>query len=467
MSAAEPTSIRFGVGAALLTASVLAASGAVAASAAPPTVTNATAVVPNCAWPVVTTATSANVAYPDTNATYWTTPYRVEPNTRLVVSGNFPNARFMSFNSYDSSFGAFSRNGVKSAIIDFQITPNLGSLNPWQHNVAATSVRGDLRAGRKFRVNVSSRVPTRTPNTIPIAPAGTTPGSLGFLVMRVYLPKNANFSAVPLPTISVLSPSGTRTIAPCAPGQRTAPGTPNHNLPSDAAATMKQLLAKLSTTGDSSSGPGPCQPPNCPPDLQFARPPAATTNSVFPNSASAYVSALFQPDPKMVVLVRALAPRTPARNPPGTQPVPWPSPRYQLRYFSLCNNIYRKPWPVVINKLPAGALDYGCRADNDTKLDRHGRFTYVVAAQSQQKLVSRWADTTFVPTSTKSAKDREVLILRNMLSNSQFTNSALNAPENNSAAGAAAAMGPYYPRAVACPMSFYLMKGPDACFDKF
>lgn len=464
MLAGESPSAGSSLRAATIAACVIAAGLTIPASAMPTAAAGATAVVPNCAWPVVTTASTANVAYPDTNATYWTTPYRVEPNTRLIVNGNFPSARFMSFNTYDSSFGAFSVNGVKGAIVDFEITPNVGSLNPWHHHGARANPRGELRAGRKFRINVSSQVPTGTPNTIPNAPAGTPAGSFGFLIMRVYLPKGGDFSAVTLPTISVVSPGGTRTIAQCTKGQQTAPGIPNHNLPAGSAAIMKQLAAKLSTNGDSSSGPGPCQPPTCPPDLQFARASAATTNSVFPNSASAYVSALLQPDPKKVVLVRALAPRTPALNPPGTQPQPWQSPRYQLRYFSLCNNIYRKPWPVVINKLPSGALDYGCRADNDTKLDRHGRYTYVVAAESQRKLVSRWADTTFVPTSIKSAKDREVLILRNMLSSTRFKKSALNAPQNNSAAGAASAMGPYYPRAVACPLSFYLSKGPDACF---
>ena len=452
-----------------LAAGALLGAPALASPAA--AVPRATAIVPKCAWPVVTNASNVNVAYPDTNATYWTTPYKVEPNTRLVVNGNYPSARFMSFNTYDSTFGAFSVNGVKGAIFDYQIMPNAGSANPWQHNGTRTApganLRGDLRGGTKFRVSVSSSVPSSTPNTIPLAPAGTTPGAIGFLLMRVYLPKNGNFSAVALPSISVVTASGTSTIAPCTPGQRTAPGQPNPQLPADAAAAMKKVLTKLSTTGDSSSGPGPCQPPNCPPDLQFARASAATTNSVFPNSASAYVSAIFQPDPTKVVLVRAVAPRTPALDPPGTQPQPWQSPRYQLRYFSLCNNIYRKPWPVVINKLPGGQVDEGCRADNATKLDRYGRFTYVIAAQSRAQQVSRWPDTTFIPTSIKSAKDREVLIFRNMLSSSHFRRSALNAPENNSASGAAAAMGPYYPRAVSCPVTYYLTNGPDACFLKY
>ena len=48
------------------------------------------------AWPIVTDAQKVNVAYPDTDATYWTMPYTVEPGTRLVVHATFPTAPFMS-----------------------------------------------------------------------------------------------------------------------------------------------------------------------------------------------------------------------------------------------------------------------------------------------------------------------------------------------------------------------------------
>ena len=44
-----------------------------------------------------------------------------------------------------------------------------------------------------------------------------------------------------------------------------------------------------------------------------------------------------------------------------------------------------------------------------------------------------------VPTSIKSKTDQEVLIFRNMLSNSAFKKSAANAPQNDQPAGAAAA----------------------------
>lgn len=421
-------------------------------------------VLPSCAWPIITNSESVNVAYPDTDSTYWTTPYRVEPDTKIVVNGTYVNSRFMSFNAYDSTFGSFSVNGVQGALIDYQIAPDAGSVNPWQQ--PTTAAARAATTGRKFTVTLQSDVPSQIPNTIPIAPTGTAAGSIGFLLMRVYLPKNGDYSAVKLPNISLVTSSGTTTIKPCAAKTQRAPTKANKNVPPAAKAALKQLIGKARDGGNPDTGSGPCTGSACPPDLQFSRAMAATTNSVFPNSASAYVSAIFQPNPKAVVLVRGLAPTTPALVPPGTEPLPWPSSRFQLQYFSMCNNIYRKPWPVIINNLPSGNQELGCRADNETKLDRQGRYTYVVASQAQKQAVSRWKKTTFLPTSIKSAKTREVLILRNMLSNDSFSQSAMNAPQDANAADAAASMGAYYPVAVSCALNFYLKHGPDACFKR-
>lgn len=422
-------------------------------------------VLPPCAWPIITNSESVNVAYPDTDSTYWTTPYRVEPDTKIVVNGTYVNSRFMSFNAYDSTFGSFSVNGVPGALIDYQIAPDAASVNPWQQP-NTTAAQPASTVGRRFTVSLASDVPSQIPNTIPLAPVGTAVGSIGFLLMRVYLPKNGDFSAVKLPSISLVTSTGTTTIEPCSAKAQRAPDKANKNIPPAAKAALKRLIGKALGGGNPDTSSGPCTGSACPPDLQFSRATAATTNSVFPNSASAYVSALFQPNPKQVVLVRAMAPTTPALVPPGTEPLPWPSSRFQLQYFSMCNNIYRKPWPVIINNLPGGKQDLGCRADNETKLDRQGRYTYVVASQAQKQAVSRWKKTTFLPTSIKSSKTREVLILRNMLSNPSFTQSAMNAPQNASSEDAATAMGAYYPRAISCPLNFYLKHGPDACFKR-
>lgn len=417
----------------------------------------ATGGVPSCAWPVVTDAEQFNVAYPDTSATYWTTPFQYQPGMTLTVSGSFPEARFFSLNTYDDTFGAFTVNGVASALVDYQIDPAAGSANPWQ----ASPNPGQPQ---QYTVVAQDEVPA-SGNVLPLAPTGTAAGSLGYLILRVYLPEGGDFSDVALPDITASGPAGDVTIQPCAPGQRTAPNEENGALGADLQQAVRAAAQNLSTSKDEvSGGSGPCRGNACPPRLAFFRASSAATNSVFPNSATAYVSAIMRPRSGRVVVVRGKAPRTPARPAPGTEPVVWPQQRYQLRYFSLCTNLYRKPWPVVLNKLPNGATDPGCRADNETVIDGKGRYNYVVARERQQRLVDRWQAATFVPTANRERRLRELLILRNMLPAPGFTRAAAEAPQNSRPASAAKAMGAYYPRAVSCQVSVFRAGGPTACF---
>lgn len=413
--------------------------------------------LPECAWPVVTNADQFNVAYPDTSATYWTTPFQYEPGMTLTIQGEFPQARFFSLNTYDSTFGAFTVNGAASALVDYQIDPEPGSANPWQEAPEESQAE-------QFTVVAQDQIPG-TGNVVPIAPTGTPAGSLGYLIMRVYLPAGGDFASVPLPQITASGPAGTTTIEPCDGSRQTAPAVPNSALTqalqqgSDSSA-QEQSQAKDPATG----GGGPCRGSACPARLAFFRASAAATNAVFPNSATAYVSAIMRPRSDRVVVVRGKAPRTPARPAPGTEPVVWPQERYQLRYFSLCTNLYRRPWPVVLNTLPNGTTDPGCRADNETTVNARGRYNYVVARERQQRLVERWRSATFVPTANRERRLRELLILRNMLPAPGFARSASNAPQNSSPASAAKAMGAYYPRAVSCPVAVYRSGGPSACF---
>lgn len=412
--------------------------------------------VPSCAWPVITNAEQFNVAYPDTSATYWTTPFQYQPGMTLTVSGSFPESRFFSLNTYDDTFGAFTVNGVSSALVDYQIDPESGSANPWQETP-------DPGQPERYTVVAQDEIPG-TGNVLPIAPSGTPANSLGYLIMRVYLPEG-EFSDVPLPSITAAGPAGAVTIEPCAEGQRTPPDQVNDALPPALQQAVTTSAHQQSDAKDpAGGGSGPCRGDACPPRLAFFRATAAATNAVFPNSATAYVSAIMRPRSGRVVVVRGKAPRTPARPAPGTEPVVWPQQRYQLRYFSLCTNLYRRPWPVVLNTVPSGATDPGCRADNETAVDGKGRYHYVVARERQQRLVENWRWATFVPSANRERRLRELLILRNMLPAPGFSRSAASAPQNSRPAAAAKAMRAYYPRAVSCPVDVYRAGGPNSCF---
>ena len=273
------------------------------------------ALTSSCAWPIVTNAQKVNVAYPDTDATYWTTPYRVEPGTRFIVKGTFPNARFMSFNTYDSTGGAFTTNNVPGAIFDYQISPNPGSTNPYQHTT---------RRSGKFRGDVISS--TRQQRFQSAGPVRRARFATEHDPKRTHRDGSGQHR---LPTHAGVPTQGCQLqrdqVALNLDHHRI--GNPNdHPLFAEEAeatersdswtrcrrqAAVRNIAARIADEGNPATGPVPTQRAGSAPSIEFARATAATTNSVFPNSASAYVSALFTPNPNRVVLVRAKAPRTP------------------------------------------------------------------------------------------------------------------------------------------------------------
>ena len=63
-----------------------------------------------CSWPLETSVDSLlNVAYPDTNAIYWTMPIDTARWRGMIITGRFPATRFMSFTSYDALGFAYRR----------------------------------------------------------------------------------------------------------------------------------------------------------------------------------------------------------------------------------------------------------------------------------------------------------------------------------------------------------------------
>ncbi len=420
---------------------------------------------PYCSWWAKTTPETLKVAFPDAAATYWTTPFYAEEGLEIKIEGDYPDARYMSFNVYDEAGGSFETNGVSSGIADYEIAPNADSVNPFQ-------TEGE--AGGSFTVALSGAAKPGDANTLPLAPEGESGGPtapLGFLLYRVYLPTGGNGSVV-LPKLTLVKDGVTVTLPRCpvptgkvAAALRSKVAPPKvarslgAKLPGRPTGQILKALLKIGKTVKSgeSSGTNPCRGSECPPAMKFFRASAASTNSFFPNVDNAYVSALFRPVVGKVVVVRGKAPTTPS----GTSPVPWPQSSLQLRYFSLCNNIYRSPWPVVANPTSTGATEYGCAADFETKLNARGEYAYVVASPSRRAAIEA-SGGTFVPLSTTQPHARQILILRNMLPNENFTHAVQNAPQDASPEGAAQAMGAYYPRAYRCTLAQF-QAGAPAC----
>jgi hypothetical protein len=408
---------------------------------------------PYCSWWVKTTPETLNVAFPDSAATYWTTPFYAEEGLSIEVEGTYPDARYMSFNVYDEDGGSFEVGGVSSGLADFEIDPDQVSINPFQE-------QGE--PGGSFAVTLSPNVKKGQSNTLPIAPGGAAGKEggppLGFLLYRVYLPTGGN-GTVQLPRLTVVRDGARTSLSQCPePSGALAPGkfkakqaTPKAQLKR----ALKKLRKEVKEGG--SSGTAPCRASECPPPLQFFRATAAATNAFFPNVNNAYVSALFRPVAGKVVVVRGKAAKTPA----GESPVPWPQADLQLRYWSLCNNIYRSPWPVVANPESGGGTEYGCKADFETKLNGSGEYAFVVGKPNQRQAIEA-ANGAFIPLSTTQPHARQILIFRNMLPNEGFKYAVQDAPQTSSPEETAAAMGAYYPRAYRCTLA-ELLAGAPAC----
>jgi hypothetical protein len=389
-------------------------------------------VTPACAWPWVTnldtliTIPETNYSNPDVQAAYWIMDYTVQKGLRITLSGRYPDSRYMSFEVYASDGAQFTANGVGSTLTDYQIAPDPGSVNPWQHRA---------QPGGRYTVTLRSDAARGEVNTLPLAPPGTPDGTLGLLFLRVYVPAHDDPGRVPLPAVTFTLGDRSKRLSTCAPD----------TMPSPPAITPPSGTPSPPPTGTAGKF------------LPFSRP------KVGDHTSDADIGYLFAgvipPASGDVLVIRAKAPTAPG----GMSPTPWPSPGEDVQYWSLCVDVDLSTLPVVVNKLPDGKVDYGCRYDGQTAIDASGYYTYVVGTEAQRTAIDRIPGVTFVPFSTAYPTGAHVLILRNMVAAPSFAEAIQNVPENGSAASAEAVMGPYYPRMAVCPLAALARKGIDAC----
>jgi hypothetical protein len=135
-----------------------------------------------------------------------------------------------------------------------------------------------------------------------------------------------------------------------------------------------------------------------PPQLEFyAFPQKKMSSEGVGNADTAYaVAYLVRPPRPDVVVVTAKAPTFV----PGSHPSPWPAPGEDVRYWSMCILAGTAKTPIIANKLPGGGTDYGCRADEGTRLNAAGDYTYVIGSESQRAAISRVPGVTFLPFAT-------------------------------------------------------------------
>jgi hypothetical protein len=407
----------------------LALAACTSAQPSAPAAGSRTAVPPgmSCAWPDTLSARADNAAFPDAAAEYLSQPIVASPGTRIVLSGRFPDARYASVEVYTPG-------GVGASLPDYRIAPQPGSLNPWRQHAAP---------GGRFTVTIRPDPAPGQANTLPM-PVGTTSQHTGYLVYRVYLPAGSGSSAVPVPVLTVEQGGAARTLPACR----------SHNAPLH----FPAVSGSASPT-PGARGSGTAAPP--PPRLKFYKPAQSTFNNAgLANADASYVLAyLTRPPSADVVVVRAKAPTFA----PGSHPVPWPARGEDFRYWSMCVGVGIRLVPLVANELPGGRTDYGCRADEATRLNAAGDYTYVIGGESQRAAISRVPGVTFLPFSTTHPAGVYLLALRNLLVSSSFTHSPRGITQANDPAAAAAVMGPYYPRTAVCPLATLTAHGPQAC----
>ena len=413
------------------------ATAAVSPAMAPSPSAAATASTPAtsqvCPWVIqatVSSASSANAGLPDTAAEYWLEPLQIAPGLRIVVSGTFPDARYASLQVYNKVGGPFTRNGVGSALADYQITPDQGSVNPWQQQSAP---------GGHFTVTLREDVAPGQVNTLPLAPEGTTSGQ-GYLEYRVYLPAGLDFSKMTPPTLEQANAS--ESPPPCA--SRVSPGTAPQATPSSGPIATAPVQ------------PSPSHQPAVG-QLEFFK---EVWDALTPNVDASYVAAyLVPPGPGDVVVIRAKAPTYAA----GGHPSPWPAAKEDVRYWSMCVGLATGALPTVMNPQPGGGTDAGCRADDQTKLDAAGEYVYVLGTEAQRATIESVNGTTFLPFSVAQPQATHILLFREILANPTFASSPQPVTQVYDPAATEAAMGPYYPTASICALSSLTAGGVTGC----
>jgi hypothetical protein len=156
-----------------------------------------------------------------------------------------------------------------------------------------------------------------------------------------------------------------------------------------------------------------------------------------------YVATVVAHRPGRVVVVRGRAPTFPDTR--HGAPV---TGNEQVRFWPMCTNEARKPYPVT-----------ACAADDETTPDGAGYYTYVISTPGERPAStpatagSTWLD-------WGSTKVDVLLLLRNMLADPSFAEAT-----NAVAPGAlvTTSMGDYAPRGAYCDTSTVEQGGYAAC----
>lgn len=371
---------------------------------------------------------TTNVAFPDDSAAYWVGAYQALPGTRIRLHGEFPHARYMSFNVYDQAQRPLD------AIADAEIEPDPGATNPFRAGADRTAARRGYTAFVDFGPIPSQR----KPNTLYTGTGqGGAPNLNGTFIYRTYI-ADAGYgedggAGLPTATIEPESASG-------------QPDSPCRTIVKPSTSVLNDTVAAMEGYP---SGPGALPPIFDRPvprwrkftnifagvadnltDSDLADPlfqlqrsldlhSAGGSGGFLSNLHNAYMQTGLNKVHGAVVVTRMRMPTFPDTR-AGTATMPGG----QLRYWSLCSND------------PATQRFVGCINDDRAVIGPDGYATFVVSSPANKPRCAGVNWLAFGPNA------RSVLIYRHMLPEPGFPQSIQRATFEQESL----TMGEYVPR---------------------
>ncbi|MES2072649.1 MAG: hypothetical protein V4488_19975 [Pseudomonadota bacterium] len=326
----------------------------------------------DCFWSATVSPTTFNILIPDSAVLYWVAQYRLPPGARLSLSGQYPRARHMSFNSYNAEGMPVDR------LNDLMVQAATGSDNPYLPDASRQP------AGRDYRVEIVAGSDQQLRNADGVRPANTlfsqSASGVHQLWYRVYVPDQGmdrkGGVALPAPLMTLADGQVLSGEQLCRQMVVKDGALRDVRLATE---TVKQMYA-IPGAGS------PVHPAQDPPRWNaFFNPALSVTNVLigtpyqslrdqqdatrrggfYSTLDNTYMSAYIDDRLGQVLVIRAKAPSTPRtyRNTATMQAA-------QLRYWSVCK--YRS--------LADTAVD-ACLYDEQVPLDRQGYYTIAVSKQ--------------------------------------------------------------------------------------
>lgn len=380
------------------------------ASSAPPA--HAQVESAGCGWAGETDQRDVNIGAPDDDEWDWLSPLAPSSSTEVIISGQYPSARYFSLHVYNDTGEALG------SIYDQEIEPDPGSANPFQakpHKVA----------GRSYHVTIrfEPKPADPAPNTFYTGEPSASPAAL--LVYRVYVPTDTSdpTGGAPYPQVTLATSEGTPLVEDAACSVT----------PPSFGSTLWETFAE-SSLPDGLINYTPADATNPP---QWSR----AFGSRLGNQQNAYLTTDISSSYGQLVVFHAHAPTFP--NTVEGVPV---YARRQLRYWSFCTYD------------PEGEVLVGCEPDYLSAI-RGGQYTFVVSNTANRPANATAANgVTWVPLGAQPAAQ---IVFRNMLPAANFPYAAESI--TSATQSAKSIMGPYYPEALYCSTATFEAGGWKAC----